>query len=467
MEGEGSRAHALAQDAQDPLAHIRKEFIIPTKAQLKAQTLADAESHDASQGDESIYLCGNSLGLPPRLAQTRLQQHFATWSTQGVYGHFKPLADCPLPIWLDADARASELMAPIVGASPDEVAVMETLTANLHLLLAAFYKPDIKGRHKIILESKAFPSDHFAVESQIRHHNLDPSTSMILISPPPSTVLIPTDHILSIIDQHASSTAILLLPGVQFYTGQFFDIPRITAHAHSKDIFVIWDLAHAVGNVPLRLHDWDVDAAVWCTYKYINAGPGTIGGLFVHERHARAEALGGWWGSNKATRFAMDNRFVPIPGAKAFQVSNPSILDITALNASLEVFARAGGMDVLRQKSLRLTAYLEELLLESVGFERGLFEIITPGLPAERGCQLSLRLQDGFLDVVMKELEERGVVVDERRPDVVRVAPAPLFNSFNDCWAFVEAFREALDVAVEAKEGKISAEGTEDLAMTA
>jgi kynureninase len=310
----------------------------------------------------------------------------------------------------------------------------------------------------------------FVVETQIKHHNLDPSTSMITISPPSqASALLTTEHIISVIDKNASETALLLLPGIQFYTGQLLDVPLITAHARSLGIFVLWDLAHAVGNVPLQLHDWNVDAAAWCSYKYINAGPGTIGGLFVHERHAQGhlpQGLAGWWGSSKDSRFAMDNNFVPIPGAKGFQLSNPSILDITALNASLEVFAMAGGMQPIREKSLKITAYLEKLLLRSRSFDRKLFDIITPVRPSERGAQLSLRLQDGLLDVVMTELEERGVVVDERKPDVVRVVPAPLYNSFEDCWAFVGAFEEALDVAVKAKEGKVKAERTKELETT-
>ncbi|TVY48014.1 Kynureninase [Lachnellula occidentalis] len=473
MDDEGqhvdSREQAVTLDTQDPLSKIRQEFLIPSKTQLKAKSLSEAESHDPSH-DASIYLCGNSLGLPPRLVSTRLQQHLATWSTQGVFGHFKPLTASPLPTWLDADSKASEMMAPIVGAQPAEVAVMETLTANLHLLMSAFYKPDIKGRHKIILESKAFPSDHFVVATQIQHHNLDPNVSLIEISLPSETSsLLTTDHILSVIDQHASDTALLLLPGIQFYTGQFFDIPTITAHARSLGIFVIWDLAHAVGNVPLKLHDWNVDAAAWCSYKYINAGPGAIGGLFVHERYAHGEfsgRLAGWWGSSKKTRFTMDNHFIPIPGAKGFQLSNPSILDITALNASLEVFALAGGMKPIREKSLKITAYLEKLLRGSESFKRDLFDIITPVQPSERGAQLSLKLQDGLLDVVMKELENRGVVVDERKPDVIRVAPAPLYNTYEDCWAFVRALGEALDVAVKAKKREVKAEGTHELEAT-
>jgi kynureninase len=283
---------------------------------------------------------------------------------------------------------------------------------------------------------------------------------MITIDPHDlSSSTISTSYILSVIAEHASTTAILLLPGIQFYTGQFFDIPNITKVAHDAGIFVIWDLAHAVGNVPLRLHEWGVDAAVWCSYKYLNAGPGAIGGLFVHEKHAKVSSpnndgfvnrLSGWWGSNKESRFAMENRFVPIAGAAGFQLSNPSVLDITSLNASLEVFKKAGGMAPLRQKSLKLTAYLECILLSSPFLNTG-FEIITPRDPEERGAQLSVKLQPGLLDVVVKELEERCVIVDERRPDVIRVAPAPLYNTFKDVYEFRRAFDEAIDIAQRSK----------------
>jgi kynureninase len=298
---------------------------------------------------------------------------------------------------------------------------------------------------------------------------------MITIEPPDlSMPIMTTSYILSVIAEHASTTAILLLPGIQFYTGQFFDIPTITKAARDAGIFVIWDLAHAVGNVPLKLHDWDVDAAAWCSYKYLNAGPGAIGGLFVHERHSKVSSpgkdgfvnrLSGWWGSDKESRFAMENRFVPMPGAAGFQLSNPSVLDITSLNASLEVFEKAGGMRPLREKSLKLTAYLENLLLSSPFFNVG-FEIITPRDPEQRGAQLSVQLAPGLLEVVVKELEERAVVVDERRPDVIRVAPAPLYNSFRDVYEFRRAFDEALEVAQNAKAGLVQAQGTTEFQKT-
>ena len=279
---------------------------------------------------------------------------------------------------------------------------------------------------------------------------------MITIEPGSSDeATISTEHVLAVISTHASTTALLLLPGIQFYSGQLLDIPVITAAARKAGIFVIWDLAHAVGNVPLKLHDWDVDAAAWCSYKYLNAGPGAIGGLFVHERNGGvspasegrgfANRLSGWWGSDKASRFAMENKFVPIPGAAGFQLSNPSILDITSLNASLEVFKMAGGVEPLRKKSLQLTEYLETLLDGHLSGKP--FQIITPRDKTQRGAQLSLKLEKGLLNPVMKELEHRGVVVDERQPDVIRVAPAPLYNNFSDVLRFVQAFEEALEIA--------------------
>ncbi|APA08275.1 hypothetical protein sscle_03g030450 [Sclerotinia sclerotiorum 1980 UF-70] len=476
-----SREYAVSQDVQDPLRQIRNEFLIPSTADLRARTLSRLESSNTTSGDPCVYLCGNSLGLQPRITSTRIEQHLKTWATQGVFGHFKPLSDSPLPTWLHIDSSASGNIAPIVGAEPSEVNVMQTLTANLHLIMSAFYKPDVNGRHKIILESKAFPSDHYAVESQIRHHNLSPATSMITLeSNSTAGPTLSTDYILKAIEIHAKDTALLILPGIQFYTGQLFDIPLITRRARDCGIFVIWDLAHAIGNVPLYLHDWDVDAAAWCTYKYLNAGPGCIGGMFIHDKHTRVpdssqntdagpgflNRLSGWWGNDKDTRFAMKNRFVPIAGAAGFQLSNPSVLDITSLNASLEVFKLAGGMEVLRAKSMKVTAYLEDLLLDTTIYEQGRFSIITPQDREQRGAQLSLQLADGLLDVVMKELELRGVVVDERQPNVIRVAPAPLYNSFEDVWKFVAAFKAAMDISWKANLGEVSAKGTRELEMT-
>ncbi|KAI0424270.1 kynureninase 1 [Xylaria sp. FL1042] len=465
----GLRAQAEALDGEDGLRHLRDEFHIPTIADIKRKTLLAGDCSDDAHVDATTpctYLCGNSLGVQPKRTATRIQQYLATWAMQGVQGHFKPLEDSPLPTWLDADHRAAKMMAPIVGAEETEVAVMQTLTANLHLLMSAFYRPNPNGRHKIILESKAFPSDHFAVLSQIRHHGLSPETSMVTIeSPFAEDPIISTYDIQSLISKHAADTALILLPGIQYYTGQLLDIPTITAYARKHGIFIIWDLAHAAGNVPLSLHDWDVDAAAWCTYKYLNGGPGCIGGAFVHTRNSLmttptvegepersySNRLSGWWGNDKGTRFQMETEFRPAKGAAGFQLSNPSVLDITSLCASLELFELAGGMAPLRERSKRLTAFLEKCLSSMSDDAKKLYRIITPSDPGQRGAQLSLLLKDGLLDGSMHGLEEHGVVVDERKPNVVRVAPAPIYNNFNDCVSFVEAFESAILAAQAAK----------------
>ncbi|KKY17306.1 putative kynureninase [Diplodia seriata] len=449
-----TKEYAEALDAQDPLRQLREEFVIPTRAGLKRKRLGtDSGTVEVSETINSLlpendltypstYLCGNSLGLQPRRTQEYIRKYLDTWANKGVYGHFQPLEDAVSKPWVDIDEDAKVESAKIVGAQPEEVAVMQTLTANLHLLMASFYRPT-KDRYKIIIEGKAFPSDHYAVQSQIQLHNLNPSTALVELNPPdPDTSYLPTSYILSVIDAHASSTALLLLPGIQYYSGQFLDIPTITAYAQARGIVVGWDLAHAVGNVPLQLHDWNVDFAAWCNYKYMNGGPGVIGGL-------------GWWGHDKSTRFQMRSTFVPMPGAAGFQLSNPSALDTTALLASLSVFAQTSVAD-LRAKSLRLTAYLEHLLFSTRtandaedGSSR-LYSLITPRAPEERGAQLSLLLKPGLLERVMEELEHEGVVVDERRPDVVRVAPVPLYNGFADVWRFVDVFGRACKKAAAA-----------------
>ncbi|KAK4553582.1 Kynureninase (L-kynurenine hydrolase) [Recurvomyces mirabilis] len=470
--GQAGLDHARNLDQEHGLLHLRDNFHIPTKAELLRKTAKAPEHQQNGNGNEepSIYLCGNSLGLQPLLTKRYFQQYLDTWATKGVYGHFTDMKDTDLVPWLHVDDDCKPEMASIVGALPDEVAIMQTLTANLHLMMASFYRPT-KERFKIIIERKAFPSDHYAVESHLAHHNLDPATSMILIDPPSTgSLLLTTEHILSTIDKHAPETALLLLPGIQFYTGQYFDMKRITAHAQSKGIIVGWDLAHAVGNVPMQLHDWNVDFAAWCTYKYLNCGPGSIGGCFVHERHGKVEEhppsqeggepmfdyrprLSGWWGSSKSSRFAMTNRFHPIPGAGGFQLSNTSVADSTAVKASLDVFKQTS-IEALREKSLKLTKYLEESLdalaqemRDSVG--RECFSQITPREAEQRGAQISVLLDEGLLEHVMEALEKEGVVLDERKPDVIRVAPAPLYNTFEDVFRFIEAFREALGRAVD------------------
>lgn len=454
-----SRAYAESLDEQDSLKHLRREFIIPSKSDLKSRTLVKPSTSNEQTCEPCIYFCGNSLGLQPRRTAERISSHLSAWASKGVMGHFVEHEDSVLPAFVNIDDVVAEKMAPLVGAFKSEVAVMETLTANLHLLMASFYRPT-KERYKIILESKAFPSDHYAVESQIRHHNLDPLHAMVLIEPADAkTPTISTSHILSTIDEHASSTALILLPGIQYYTGQYLDIKRITAHAHSHGLIIGWDLAHAVGNVDVQLHDWGADFAAWCNYKYVNSGPGAIAGLFIHEKHGHVNTaairdnkqgfrprLSGWWGGSRASKFEMGNHFIPIPGAAGFQLGNPSALAVTALLASLEIFALTS-MSAIRAKSIVLTRYLEDLLAPfSENAEKDdikLFKIITPSNPAERGAQLSLQLNPGLLEGVMKLLADAGLVVDERKPDVIRVAPAPLYNTYTEVWDFVRVFRSA------------------------
>jgi len=311
-------SYALQCDAEDPLARFRSKFHIPTKADLKRPTIAKPENEPLS--DESIYLCGNSLGLQPKSTAELIQVFLTQWRTKAVTGHFTEHSDSPLVPFLNIDDEAAKLMAPIVGAQPSEVAVMGTLTANLHLLMCSFYRPAKKGegRYKILLEGKAFPSDHYTIESQMILHGLDPKDAMVMLEPEDAAYpILSTEQILITIDTHADELALVLLPGIQFYTGQYFDFERITYHAHSHGIMIGWDCAHAAGNIDLKLHDWDVDFAVWCTYKYLNSGPGAMGGLFVHERHGRVDMtspaekyrprLTGWWGDDKSSRFQMTN----------------------------------------------------------------------------------------------------------------------------------------------------------------
>ncbi|KAI2787559.1 Kynureninase 1 [Penicillium oxalicum] len=454
-----SREYAEALDQQDPLRNFRSEFIIPSKKDLKCKTLNEGQSNENDADPKCIYLCGNSLGVQPRSTRQYIERYLRTWATKGVMGHFVPHEDQLLPPFVEVDTAAAKLMAPIVGASESEVAVMGTLTANLHFLMASFYQPTDE-KYKIILEGKAFPSDHYAIESQIVHHKRDPKQAMVLIEPENADrPVLTTDQIIKVIDENASNTALILLSAIQFYTGQYFDIQQITAHAHSKGILIGWDCAHAAGNVDLRLHEWEVDFAAWCTYKYLNSGPGGMAALFVHEQHGRVDRQGefrprlaGWWGHDLESRFQMKNDFVPQSGAAGFQLSNPSVLDINAVVASLEIFQRAG-IKSIREKSLQLTGYLEHLLLNyplDASPEDKPFSMITPSSPAERGAQLSLRLRPGLLDKVLSYLEEHGVVIDERKPDVIRVAPAPLYNTYTDVWEFCQIFFAACREAVKA-----------------
>jgi kynureninase len=324
--------------------------------------------------------------------------------------------------------------------------MMNSLTANLHLMMATFYRPT-KSRNKILIERHAFPSDRYAVVSQINWHGYSPGESLVEAAPDPGHALIATEHVCEQIDRHRNELALVLLPGVQYYTGQVLDIRAITCKAHEHGIAVGFDLAHAAGNVTLDLHDWDVDFAVWCTYKYLNSGPGSVGGSFVHRRHAGNTdliRLAGWWGHDKRTRFEMPSNFVPMATAEGWQLSNPPILSLAAIRASLEVFQAAGGMQALREKSVRLTGLLFDLLLERLGDR---VAILTPGDPKWRGCQLSLTVALDGVDgqQVHQKLEAAGVRTDWRNPNVIRAAPVPLYNSYSDVYRFVEILESCMN----------------------
>lgn len=416
------------------------------------------------------------MGLQSKTTRRFINAQLDTWAAIGVNGHFTDLEDSPLVNWQDMSAQCAQKSAGFMGALPSEIVYMNTLTANIHLLLASFYRPTEK-RHKIILEWKPFPSDYYAISSHLQWHNLDPARSMVELWPPEENLYISTAQILAAIDEHAEETALILLPGIQYYSGQLFDIPTITKYAQDRGIVVGWDLAHAAGNVDLKLHEWNVDFAMWCTYKYINSGPGSIGGAFVHERHGQVEwtsgaggaggaggesgesggpkpvfrpRLSGWYGGDKSVRFQMAKQFQPTPGAGGFQIGNPSALDLSALSGSLTMIERAGFQN-LRNKSLVLTAYAEHMLNailadEQGAAERPAFAILTPSDPAERGAQLSVLLRDGLLDKVVAAFEENAIVCDKRKPDVIRVAPVPMYNNFEDVWRFMDVLRGALGI---------------------
>lgn len=412
-------SYAVEMDARDPLAHFRERFYIP----------------NAKSGDQCIYLCGHSLGLQPKSAQAYLEQELKEWAELGVEGHFH--AKNP---WMPYHRLLTEQTATLVGAKPLEVVVMNSLTVNLHLMMASFYRPSTQ-RHKILIERGAFPSDQYAVNSQIRFHGCEPSSSLVEVSPRDGESCIRDDDIQSLIDREGESIALILLGGVNYATGQYFNIPEITEAGHRKGCMVAFDLAHAVGNVPLHLHDWGPDFAAWCSYKYLNGGPGCVAGCFVHERHSRAWDLpryAGWWGHDERVRFEMGPEFHPMPGAEGWQLSNPPILALAPLRASMDIFSEAG-LEALREKSLVLTSYME-FLLEAKASPK--FSIITPPEPERRGAQLSIRLAEGR--AVCERLTARGVIGDWRSPDIYRVAAAPLYNSFRDVYRFVERFSAAL-----------------------
>ncbi|KAI8872511.1 kynureninase [Ramicandelaber brevisporus] len=450
-------AFAQFLDARDPLANLRSEFSIPTVAQvtlhLSSSTPDAADS--ASKEQPCIYLCGNSLGLLPKRSRERVNEELDVWGSRGVMGHHDPHPHSRP--WVTIDETVVGLSARLVGASAHEVAVMGTLTANLHMLMVSFYTPTPK-RFKIMLEAKAFPSDHYAIESQIRFHGYDPADAMILLEPRAGEFTLRTEDILAAIEREGESIALVMFSGVQYYTGQYFDIPTITKAGQEQGCIVGFDLAHAAGNVPVQLHDWNVDFACWCSYKYLNSGPGGIAGLFVHERHLGKDApkledgrprprFAGWWSHDKNTRFLMDNKLVESPGAAVYQLSNPSVLATVSLLGSLEVYAKTD-MHALRAKSLLLTGYLQ-LLLDNIktkaaeGSAGSRISYMTPRDPAQRGCQISI-LVPGLCAKVFAALEANGVICDKREPDCIRVAPVPLYNSFADVHRFVDILHSVL-----------------------
>jgi kynureninase len=415
---EASLAWAQARDAADPLRAFRDEFLIPPH-----------------EGREGTYFCGNSLGLQPRAVREALNAELDYWGELGVEGHFKGR----LP-WLDYHSYVREDLAALVGARPDEVVAMNTLGVNLHLMMVSFYRPSAE-RPAILIEAGAFPTDRYAVESQIRFHGFDPATALIELEGDEPNGTLSMAAIERALAEHGSRIALVLLPGVQYRTGQTFDLQAITALAHAQGCTVGFDLAHAVGNLPLQLHDSGADFAIWCHYKYVNSGPGAVGGAFVHERHARAALprFAGWWGHDPATRFQMGPDFVPTPGADGWQLSNPPILALVPLRVSLQIFRRAG-MPALREKSLALTGYLEWLVQTQLA---DLLEIVTPADPARRGAQLSIRVLGGRAQgrSLFEYLIDHGIIGDWREPDVIRISPAPLYNRFADCLTFAEAVR--------------------------
>ena len=399
---------ALALDTNDQLSHYRDEFYIPLQ----------------KNGKEHIYLCGNSLGLQPIRTSEFINQELEDWATFAVEGHFH--AKNP---WVPYHEFLTESFSKIVGAKKSEVVAMNTLTVNLHLMMVSFYKPTEK-RHKIIIESDAFPSDIYAVESQIKYHGYSVEEAVIKLTPRDGESVVRTEDISAIIEKEGDEIALIMLGGVNYYTGQVFDLQKVAKLGQDKGIFVGFDLAHAAGNIKLDLHKWGVDFAVWCSYKYLNSGPGSIAAAFVHEKHHNANLprFAGWWGHKKEDRFEMPDEFNAIKSAEGWQLSNPPILSLAAIRASLSIFDEVG-MDNLIAKSKKLTGYLL-FLLNTIETDR--IEIITP---KERGCQISIRVKNANKDLFDK-ITERGVVADWREPDVIRIAPVPLYNSFLDVFNF-------------------------------
>lgn len=411
-----SKNYALEMDDADELSQYRNKFLFPT-----------------INGKTAIYFCGNSLGLQPKNAKDFIDEELNDWAQHGVEGHFE--AKRP---WFKYHHFFTDSLAKIVGANDKEVVAMNTLTVNLHLLMLSFYRPD-KKRFKIITEAGAFPSDQYALETQVRMHGLDPEKCIIELQPEKGSHTLEIEQIEAAIRKHGKQLALVMMGGVNYYTGQYFDIERITKVGHEVGAIVGFDLAHAVGNKVLHLHDWKVDFACWCSYKYLNSGPGAVGGIYVHEKHARNKEtfrLGGWWGHDEKTRFKMKKGFKPMPTAESWQMSNAPVMNMAAHRASLDIYDQVG-MYALAEKSFHLTSYAEFLLKSLHNLK---FEIITPSDPLQRGCQLSLLFKLKGKQV-FEALNQAGVIADWREPNVIRIAPVPLYNSYEDVYTLYEIMK--------------------------
>lgn len=412
---EATASFAQQMDAADPLAACKEQFHFPRH-----------------NGQNSIYFCGNSLGLQTRTVAAAMQQELTDWQEMAVEGYFR--AKHP---WLYYQYNFSRTLAAIMGCTEEEVTVMNTLTVNLHLMLQSFYRPGAE-RYKIIMEAGAFPSDQYALETAVKLHGLDPQKTIIEVHPRAGEKLLHTADVLQTIYDHRDSLALVLMSGINYYTGQFYDMPAITAAAHGAGAYAGWDLAHVAGNIPLQLHDWEVDFAAWCSYKYLNGGPGAVGGLYVHERFGNDPAfprLGGWWGNDEKTRFKMEKGFIPRNGAAGWQISTAQVFNMVALKAALGLFEQVG-IQAVRTKSIALTGYLEYLL----GQLYLPCEIITPADPQQRGAQLSLFFPENG-KAIHTQMMEQGIICDYREPGVVRLAPAPLYCSFADVFRFYEVLK--------------------------
>ena len=420
MTYQNSLDYAKQLDQEDPISYLRNQFHIPR------------DKH----GKEWLYFTGNSLGLQPKITSKYIEQELHDWANFGVEGHFE--AKNP---WLSYHELLTDTMAKVVGAKPIEVVVMNTLTTNLHLLMVSFYQPS-KTKYKIIIESDAFPSDRYAVQSQLSFHGFDPEEALIEWKPKEGKELLELEDLKSILDSQGDDVALLLIGGVNYYTGQYLDIKKIAELGHAKKCMVGIDLAHGAGNIQPNLHDSSIDFAAWCTYKYLNSGPGSLSGLFVHEKHAQRKDLprfAGWWNHNKETRFNMRQPFDVMEGAEGWQLSNPPILSMAAIKASLDIFEKVG-MDALVKKSKKLTGFFEYLVNEIAS---DTIKIITPTNPNERGCQLSLQVKNTDKNL-HKKLTENNIITDWREPDVIRCAPVPMYTSFEDVYHMVTILESLL-----------------------